>query len=417
MILAVFCALIPSEAYAQAGDRGGIDTVVLIVDGNGALISGSMPKLQYGMERALRKQRRLRVHDVDLRLTFRVGQSRAARLSEALGLLKTGEALLGKSTPRAAINRLRPALALLRELLAFASKRQLARAQFLVGVAHAMLGNTRAARNEFTRLLIWRPGFQAITRYAPDKVLPSWQAATTKVKALPGGSIALSTRPASALAYVDGGFIGPTPTTAEALTVGTHYVTYKLPGYQRVVAKIAVSSKRQRKLRRRLRRTPRIKELRALAVKLGPSWGRAKAPAELSKLGALVRAQHVVVVKRLRDRRFQTYVYDAYSRRRLAAARTALPASYDRAALAELTRTLYAGIALDRTVVRRAPPPAKPQVRRPSSGRSIFGRWWFWTGVAAAVAIPVIVTSLPESSASCPGGFMCGRLRLGVLRF
>jgi len=426
MILVMFCAWAPASARAaywgvgakasavgaKSGKSRQIDTIVVVLDGQGKVISPEVPQLQYGVERALRGQRRLAVRDVDARLARQARQLPNERLSEARGLLRSGEALLRKGSPRPALNRLRPALAHLQELLSHGEKRKFARAQFLAGAAHAMLGNKRSARRLFIKLQIWRPSFRVITRFAPDKVLPLWDAAAKRVKKLRGGSVELSSSP-SALTYVDGSLLGASPTTAEALTVGTHYVTFKLPGYQRVVAPIKVSARRQRKLRRTLKRSPGLAKLRALVAKVAGGLGRSTGPGAVRKIGDLLGVEHAVFLIRSEEdkTRFQAYVYDTKTRKRLAAVQATLPGKASRASLKSFATALYATVKFERTIkVARKPKPKKKRATR--SGPSIFGRWWFWTAIATAVAVPIVLTNLPESGPSCPSGFMCGRLRL-----
>ena len=57
------------------------------------------------------------------------------------------------------------------------------------------------------------------------------------------GSLEIRSEPAAAQAYVDGKYVGVTPTFAEGLVVGEHWVTLKKEGFKKAVMAAQVSAK------------------------------------------------------------------------------------------------------------------------------------------------------------------------------
>ncbi len=361
------------------------------------------------VDQSLRRDRRLVVVDIDRELAARARQIPVENISEARGLLNSGEALLRKGRTQDALVRLETAAAHLERSLSFVSKDELARAQFLVGAAYAVTGDKAAARAAFTKLQIWRPRFVADTSLAPAQVLPIWEAAKAKIGKLAGGSIELATSPRGALTYVDGSLVGITPTTVEGLAVGRHYVTFKLAGYQRTVSELEVSSSRQHRLDVELDPSTGHGDLEVLVTAIRPTLGQPRATGELTTLGNSIGADHLLFIELPGPgrERYQAFLYDRKSRRRLAAASHKAGTSEIDESLAALVSSIYAELIIS--------PQPKPRPRQPRTNRPFYNRWWFWTGVAAlatAAALPLILSLDGAQSPSCPPGHTCGNVIL-----
>jgi tetratricopeptide (TPR) repeat protein len=358
---------------------------------------------------SLRRDRRLVVVDIDRELAARARQIPAENISEARGLLNSGEALLRKGRAKDALVRLETAASHLEKSLSFVSKDELARAQFLVGAAYAVTGKKAAARTAFIKLQTWRPQFVADISLAPAQVLPIWEVAKTRVGSLAGGSIELATNPRGALAYVDGNLVGITPTTVEGLVLGRHYITFKLAGYQRLVSELEVSSSQQNRLDVELDPSTGHGDLQALLKVIKPTLGAPVAAAELTTLGKRIGADHLLFIEMsgAASERYQAFLYDSKSRRRLAAARHKADTSEPDELFAALVSSIYADLIIF--------PQPEPRRRKPSTSKPFYSRWWFWTGVAAlatAAAVPLIMSVDGGHSASCPPGHTCGNVIL-----
>jgi tetratricopeptide (TPR) repeat protein len=411
LVVALWSAVAAGQTHDDRARTGGVPVAVFVVPASGTMSPMRLATLQLTLEDTLERDHRLEVVDIEAALLDRAGQVPAEVVSEARGLLETGEALLLREQPDRALPRLQAAVAQLESLLAFTSKKELARAQFLLGAAHAMRDDRDPAIEAFVALLAWRPEFVADTRIAPGDVLPLFQQAQKRARRLPGGSIQIGSTPDGALAYVDGRFVGFTPTTAEGLPAGRHYVTFKMIGRGRTVQPVEVSSRKEVRVRGSLIDTPGWDELEALVEATAAGLGQVRGPEELAELGRLIGAEQIVVVTApaagADGGRYQGFVYDVASRRELASASVAASPEVERL-FAQLVRDLY-------TTIDLAPEPVTATVAADDGdAMPIYRRWWFWGGAAAAVAVAIAIPLLTgddePQGPRCPGGSVCGEV-------
>lgn len=419
LILALCLVAVWASPASATPDDPQVEVAVFVV-AKKRLPSASHATLLGTLEKALRKDRRVILVDKDRRLAERGRLVPKAAISEARGLLTSGVAMLRKGLLGAALARLRAAEEQLGRALAFVTKRQLARAQFYIGVAEAALGSRRAAQATFERLLTWRPEYVADTSVAPAKVLPLWARAQRRVKKRRGGSIELASSPAGAMAYVDGRFVGFTPTTAEGLTAGDHYVTYRKLGYVRQVVRTKVSGKKQNKQRVVMQRTPGYDRMVLLMRAVATGSTETRAAEELSSLGTALGIEHAVFVEVAGSgakKTFRARLYQVSSRKQLAkvSAKIGEEGSIEEV-FGQMARSLYANVVLR---PKPKPKPKKVVAKKPKrrGGAPFYKRWWFWTGVSAVAATAITVPLLMadgDSGPSCPGGATCGEV---ILRF
>jgi hypothetical protein len=412
LFAATLTALTPAAARAQEDDP--TVSVAVFVVGSGSLSSAHEATLLLTMEKALESDRRLVVIDRDRALAERAGKVPDDVISEARGLLESGEAMLRAKRAGPALVRLQAAESQLEQHLAWVSKNELARAQFLVGAAHAVLGNQPAAVAEFVKLQVWRPDFVVDTEVHPGAVIPLWEQAKAQTAKLAGGSIEIKSKPDRALAYVDGRFVGFTPTTAEGLLAGGHYVTLRKVGFVRQVVRVTASGKQQQEVKGTLQAVPGADDLgdqsRAVAAALGDSRG----PGEISVIGAVLEADHLLFVRVPASGaagKYEAFLYNVASRRRLAAATAeADPEKEIETTFADLGRALYA------QVVFKPKPKPKKKAAGPRKD-SVWSRWWLWTGLgvaaAVAIAVPITISVTGDSGPTCPGSAVCGEIILG----
>jgi len=408
--LCLLCWLVPpSPAFA---DPPTPKTAVSFVLSDEPMNRATRATLELTFDKALKQDDRIQVLDEDLQLAERAGEIPGDVAAEARGLLATGEALVKKGRANDALARLIPAESQLERLLPYVKKRELARTQFLIGVAHAMNGKRDDARSAFVRLMTWRSGFELDTSLEPGKVIPIWDEAKKLVERLPTSTIRIRSEPDAALAYVDGEFAGFTPTSKKQLIVGTHYVTVRAQGHQRQVQRVAVEPDRNSFVRVELGRSPHADELASALAQVQRQLGDASIEVPAKTLHELLGADHGVFVHVRSGAAggYDAYVYALPSGRRLAHAEMTIGDGDDpEAKFVELAETLYGEVfRVDLSA------PRKPkQTRHTDSGPAFYQKWWFWTGVgvvAAAVAVPLL---LPEDtgdggSNSCPGGHVCG---------
>lgn len=394
--------------------RARVPVAVFLVGPDGPLSPSRHATLLLTMEKALEADRRLEVIDKDRRLTEVAGRVPREALSEARGLLLSGEALLRKKKAGTALVRLQAAEEQLARALAWARKADLARTQFLVGVAHAMLGDRGRAESAFLRLLTWRPAFVIDTSLEPGKVFPAWESARAQLARLPGGSLDIRSTPDRALAYVDGRFVGFTPTATEGLSQGTHYVTLKKVGYERAVVEVEVSGKVNRKASAELVPSEGADGITTLVAAVAPSLGNARASADLDGLAKLLGVQHAIFVRvpevGAEDSIYEGFLFTTKDRKLIARAsgRTSDERGVDQV-FAELTRALYSQVVFE----PRPPPEPGAEHNARTNGRPFYQSWWFWTGVgalAAGATLPFMMGD--DEGPRCPGGAVCGDVQI-----
>jgi tetratricopeptide (TPR) repeat protein len=361
-------------------------------------------------EKALKQDLRLRVLDKDLELAQQGGAIPTDVVSEARGLLATGEALLQKGDANAALPRLSTAERQLESVMAFVKKRELARAQFLLGVAYATLGKEDEARAAFVRLLTWRPNFQIDPKLAGGKSIEVFDQAKRTVAKLPTSTVRIRATPAASLAYVDGEFVGFTPTSKKDLTVGKHYVTVRANGYTREVHPVTLEPDRSSHVRAKLDRSPAQDALADVLNRVQKRLGDGSLADELADLKMMLRIEHVVFLE-VSGTSYSAYVYDMESGRRLANASVTIGDEDDpQAQFVALAEAVYSEAF--RIVEVQKP---KPPKRKRDGGDPFYKTWWFWTGVgvvAVAATVPLLMSD-DGGSASCPSGHVCGGVLFG----
>lgn len=402
-----------TAASAQAErDRPLAKVAVVVVSADeGALAPARQATIQVSMERAIAGDARLDVIDQDEALATSAGLVPTDAVAEARALVASGEALLRRNQAKAALLKLEGAATQLADVLAWAQKQELARAQFLRGAAQAVLGDNKAATDEFVALLAWRPDFAADPTIAPAVVIPLWEKAQARARQLPGGSVDVTSAPSGGMAYVDGRFVGFTPTTIEALPIGVHYLTVRKYGFQKVVRAVRISDKHSSATSAELLASPRATELAQAIAALRPDLGAAQAPAEmqgaLGDLSELLGVDQIAILVAPRggNRPYRAYVYNALGGQRLAQAEAGPGQGDLEEALAALAGALYKQISFE-------PPPPPPPPRIVHHGRPFWRRTWFWGTVAAVVTtgvvVPLVLHARGPGEPQCPNADSCG---------
>jgi hypothetical protein len=213
------------------------------------------------------------------------------------------------------------------------------------------------------------------------------------------------------MAYVDGRFVGFTPTTIEALPIGVHYLTVRKYGFQKVVRAVRISDKHSSATSAELLASPRATELAQAIAALRPDLGAAQAPAEmqgaLGDLSELLGVDQIAILVAPRggNRPYRAYVYNALGGQRLAQAEAGPGQGDLEEALAALAGALYKQISFE-------PPPPPPPPRIVHHGRPFWRRTWFWGTVAAVVTtgvvVPLVLHARGPGEPQCPNADSCG---------
>lgn len=365
-------------------------------------------RLSRKISKALRDNPNIRVHDSDKLLAQSAGDVPRARIRRATAACEAGIRQLQAGEPKEAVKALRSSVAEFVELLPFIKKRLLARAQLGLAVALASSGKSREAKSTLVRLLTWRPMLAYDSNTFDATYLPLFMQARSVVKQLRRGSIELATDPRGAKAYVDGRYVGVTPTAAWGLTVGQHYATFKKAGYIKGGMPVEVDPKKQTSYTRKLRRSEKFLLIEQAMTATRAALGQKKASSAMIDLGRVLFVDQIVFVevRRLGPVAIEThaYLYDLRSKLLLNEVRQTINPKR-MAEVSRLARLLYLNARYDGSL---PPPPTPPPPKAPAV-RPLYARWWFWTAIGAGLAAGAVAIAVPLAlqEPGCPDGNRC----------
>jgi tetratricopeptide (TPR) repeat protein len=361
---------------------------------------------------ALRRNRRLRVQDSDKLLAEFAGDVPQAEVDAAYEAAAAGAKLMDEGDLGGAVEKLSAAIAALEDQVPFVRKKRLADAMLYLGVAYSKMGRTRKAQALFEKVLTWRPTVQYNSARFDIVFAPIFERAREAVKRRRRGSIELRTVPPGAKAYIDGRYVGITPTVAFGLRAGRHYATFKKVGYVKAGKVAEVNERRQLSYEQRMRRSEKFLLLKqALATARG-QLGQPRAGAAIVDLGRVLFVDQLILTT-MREASsthldVQAYLYDMRSKMLLKKVRMAVDRS-DPRTMPQVARLIYFNVRYDGSLQAPPEPPPPPVDESPP----LYTRWWLWVAVtagiaagASAVALPLLLREEP-----CPAGFRCAVLR------
>ena len=397
-----FLLLLTATGAAHGQSPARTKVTVFLVPAKG-FKAQTLAKVTRAMSKALRQNPNLDMEDSDKLLVQYAGEVPRNEIAEAKRMRKEGIQQLKNGDAAGAVQSLEVAFTAYEQVLAFVKKVEVARALMALAVAQSEAGMKKQARASFIRLLTWRPHLRYDTDTFSPRHLPLFEKARAVVKRNPRGSVELSTDPPGAKAYVDGRFMGVTPTVAFGLKVGEHYATFKKPGFVKAAQKIEVSPTAQRKYNQELKRSEKFLLLKQSLAAAREGLGRAKANAGMNDLRSFLYIDQAVFLTvgygGPGHLTLQGFLYDLRSKLRLNQATLTVNAEtldgFDR-----LAQMLYMNVRYDGNLeAPPEPPPPPPEKRTP-----FYASWWFWTAVGAGVAAAVVlpITLWPDSD-KCGG--------------
>jgi hypothetical protein len=328
---------------------------------------------------------------------FRLMSSRPRNITEETKeYLDRGLAALQEGRYHEAIVPLKSALQKMHDSLAQVPKVQLADAICHLAAAYLGAGRMAPAQQTLQWLLAWRPRHSLQLRVGnpidwTETVhrMRDWQAKA------PLGSVQITSEPSRAELFIDGRRMGPTPIFVSNLTVGTHYLTLRLEGYQRVVRSIQVQLREQTL---QVQLLPQqdvfslLQQLREVQSYMGDP--EVEFPPVLQSQMGLTHALFVVVSAPQPQQDLSAYLY------RLGGG----------SVVAQTTLTLTPPIRpvqLDPLALWRAKiaqGPLRWDMGPPAESQPWYKRWWVWglvtVGVAAAVVVPWVLVNRSDNASS-----------------
>ena len=411
LLLAMTVLLYGVAPPAHAGPTKTRAKVTVFLMPQGEIDPKKAARVTHAIVKAMHDNGNLKVKDPDKLLVEFAGEIPSRTISRAKSDLKKGIFLIKGGNANEAAAKLRGSLAGLEEALAFVKKSLLARAYMALGVALAEAGRRKEAYNTFVRLLVWRPRVRYNTSEFGSRHLPLFARAQEAARRLPRGSVELATEPNGAKAYVDGRFVGITPTTAFGVTSGVHYATFKREGYIKASKRIEVSGTMQKKYSKELKSSDKYLLLKQSLETAKGELGKKNATQAMTDLRSFLFIDQVVFarVRQLGDGQLhvQAYLYDLRSKQLLNQATQTIPGN-KLSSVKKLTGLLYVNVRYDGSLAApEEPPPPPPPKRTP-----FYKTWWFWSAVAvgtAAIVVPSIV--IPGQTTSCEDGSRCITIR------
>lgn len=357
------------------------------------------------LDDGLKRNPRLEMKDLDTRLADFAQEVPQEQIDQGRLLLQDGQKALTALELPGAIKKLGQAVEVLAKVLPYIKKAELADAMMALGAAHFENGDKKEARRTFERLLVWRSDYKVdLSRY-PPAILAIVEEVRKEVEKLKRGSIEIRSEPAAAQAYVDGRYIGVTPTFADGLIVGEHWVTLKKEGFKKAVMAAEASPKMQQVVSITMERSTKYLLVVQALAGVEKTLGSASLDASADNLREVLFIDHAVFVRAAPaaagQLKVDSFLYDLRTRRRLTHVMKTVPIARAGEELATLASALYLNVSYEAELVesKDAPPP-KPYVRRP-----FYKTWWFWTAAGVAVTGVVLGATLAPRPKNCGASF------------
>jgi hypothetical protein len=362
------------------------------------------------LDEALKRNTRLEMKELDTRLAEFAQDAPQEQIDDARRLFKEGQDALNKLELPTAVKKLTEAVEALSKVLPHVKKQELADAMMALGVAEFESGDRKAARATFLKLYTWRPDYKFDPNKYPPQLLPPVEEARKEVDKARRGSCEIRSTPEAAQTYVDGRYVGVTPTFAEGLSTGEHFVTLKRAGFKKAVTTAVVSPRQQIVVEVTLERSNKYLLVEQAVASIDKQLGQATLDRAVDTLKEVLYLDHAVFVRLSHPRAgavlVDAYLYDLRTRKQLSRIKQEI-SSNETGKVAPVASSLYLNVSYDAELVApndEAPPP-KPVVRR-----KFYKTWWFWTatGVAAVglvgAAVAIGVTQRPKD---CGAGNIC----------
>ncbi len=392
-----------TAATATAQPQEKVKVAVVLIPEQGAGLA-EQTIVSMGIRRGLRGDRRLDdEHPADILIRDRPEELFEAEAApdEIAEMLKNGQA-------RGAEERARAVLQVFEDNLPYVKRSVLADAYTLLGAAQCMQRERGACEESFRRVVVFREHFF----YDPERYPQQFADVFNNIQMDltdrgVRGSIEIITYPEGAEVFVDGHSYGPSPTVAEGLLVGDHYVTVKAIGYEKRIVRATVEESFQGTVDLALDTSDESLLITQAMEVIPDELGEERAGDAISSIGTNLFVQQTVVGTIRPDGEgavmAHLYLYDLRTKFLLAEqeARISLDEEEGSLQAQDLVRNLYDGVDLSGRI--EAPDEG------PDFGEStpIWKRWWFWTGAAAVVIAAVVIGVVIANSGgeSLPAGF------------
>ncbi len=359
------------------------------------------------LEEGLKRNKRLEMKDLDTRLAEFAQEVPSDQIEQGRQAFKDGMKAMNDFDLPKAVKKLSEAVDVLAKVMPHIKKQELAEAMVALAAAHLQLGDRKSARTQLSKLFVWRPDFQLDTNKFPPMMINPVEEARKEAEKAKRGSLEIKTDPVPGQAYVDGKYVGVTPTFADGLIVGEHFVTIKREGYRKAVSPATVNPKNQQTVTISLERSRKYLLVEQALAVIDKTVGAEIIDKAADDLKEVLFVDHAVFLRVKQGKEgleMDISLYDLRTRKRLSRIQKPVPAGGPKA-LAGLSTAVYLNVNYDAELEapKDAPPP-KAIVRR-----AFYKTWWFWSVVGLVVVGGVLGGVLAPKAKECgPGNFCPG---------
>ncbi len=411
LVLLSFCST-SVPALTQADEETKVRVTTFLLDHpkiDDAVLVPGMRQL----DDALRRNTRLEMKDLDTRLADFAQEVPSDEIEAGRKQLAEGSKSLTDRELPAAGKQLRAAIDSLSKVLPYIKKSELAEAMMSYAVSLCEGGDKRGCRAQFQRLLTWRGDQKYDTGKYSDRYLALFEEVRKELDKGKRGMIDIQSDPPAAEAFVDGKYVGVTPTAAEGLLAGEHFITIKKGGFRKSVQATTVSGRVQGTVAFKLERSGKYLLVEEAMRAAEREMGHDTLDNELDNLKEVLFLDQAVFVRARRTTpgrvRIETHLYDLRTHRRLSSETHEMADGEVDKQLAAQASALYMNVKYDAELEapKDDPLPLSRRKRAP-----IYKKWWFWTvvgvvAVGAGATTGVLVGKYrPQSCGSnnyCPG--------------
>ncbi|MFK7986552.1 MAG: PEGA domain-containing protein [Sandaracinaceae bacterium] len=324
------------------------------------------------------------------------------QLDAIADMVRTGDA-------RDAYQRADEAIDVFENNLRFVRRSALVDAYMLAAVGRCAAGRARECRTGFRRIIAFRENHEFdVERYGPEHE-PVFE--REKLAALSGarGTLFVETEPEGAEVYIDGRSYGPSPVTAVGLLAGSHYITVKELGYDKLAVRADVRGARETAERYVLEEALEARRVLNLQGPIMDELGQARSGERIRQLGdSLGTGQTIVGTVTPNEEgqlHVQLYLYHVHTRLlQNQVEATVSPDEVGMDTVREIAIALYEGVDLGGGI--DAP---EDDTNIPGRQPELYEQWWFWVtviGGAAVVAGAIGAGVALSDGEQVPGGFL-----------
>jgi hypothetical protein len=332
-------------------------------------------------------------------------QQGAERLAQAVEHARAGRW-------RTVVSSLDDAIELFESDLANVQRQDLVDATMLWGAAQCEMRRTRVCESAFRRVVTFRENASYDTDVLPRGPEQLFEQIRDDTLEGPRGSLNIETEPPGAEIFVDGRFVGASPSRAEGLLAGDHYVTLKMVGYERQVQRVTVRTDFEDTATFELVQMENFLGLQHSLEAAQNEMGQPRAGNGIRGLRGLLLIDQVVLgaLSRIEDSdefNVVLYLYDLRTNHGLRRLERRINwEAQDLTSTEELAAELYRNIDL----TGRIRPVDDPLPPLPVEPAPFYRTWWFWSIVGAVI----VGTSIGVASAVAPAQVPEGVTRLDI---